>query len=111
MADVIQKAGAWFSYGERRLAQGRDNVKELLKNEPELAEEIEKKIMENVDKISVKPAKKKGAKGKGKKGSTSSSEADDFDSDDTSPAVVESAEPEAESVSDIDAGIDIMVED
>lgn len=43
--NVIQKSGAWFSYGDMRLGQGRDNVKELFLNSPELAEEIEKKIV------------------------------------------------------------------
>ena len=43
--NVIQKSGAWFSYGDMRLGQGRDNVKELFTNSPELAEEIEKKIV------------------------------------------------------------------
>lgn len=42
--DVIQKSGAWFSYGDMRLGQGRDNVRELFSNSPELAEEIENKI-------------------------------------------------------------------
>ena len=42
---IIQKSGAWFSYGDMRLGQGRDNVKELFLNSPELAEEIEKKIV------------------------------------------------------------------
>ncbi|MBQ7809506.1 MAG: recombinase RecA [Clostridia bacterium] len=56
-ADVIQKAGAWFSYGERRLGQGRDNVKILFQQEPELAAEIEKKLWENIDKLTAKPGK------------------------------------------------------
>ncbi|MBE6820528.1 MAG: recombinase RecA [Ruminococcaceae bacterium] len=43
--NVIQKSGAWFSYGDMRLGQGRDNVKELFLSNPELAEEIEKKII------------------------------------------------------------------
>jgi len=43
--NIIQKSGAWFSYGDMRLGQGRDNVKELFINSPELAEEIEKKIV------------------------------------------------------------------
>ena len=43
--NIIQKSGAWFSYGDMRLGQGRDNVKELFINNPELAEEIEKKIV------------------------------------------------------------------
>lgn len=43
--NVIQKSGAWFSYGDMRLGQGRDNVKELFINSPELADEIEKKIV------------------------------------------------------------------
>ncbi len=50
-ADVIQKSGAWFNYGETRLGQGRDNVKELLKNNTELAAEIEAKLWENADKL------------------------------------------------------------
>lgn len=43
--NVIQKSGAWFSYGDMRLGQGRDNVKELFLNSPELAAEIEGKIV------------------------------------------------------------------
>ncbi len=43
--NIIQKSGAWFSYGDMRLGQGRDNVKELFVNNPELAEEIENKIV------------------------------------------------------------------
>lgn len=41
---VIQKSGAWFSYGETRLGQGRDNVKTLLKGNGALSDEIEKRI-------------------------------------------------------------------
>ena len=44
--NIIQKSGAWFSYGDMRLGQGRDNVREVLSNSPELADEIEKKINE-----------------------------------------------------------------
>jgi recombination protein RecA len=49
--NVIQKAGAWFSYGETKLGQGRDNVKEFFKNNLEIAAEIEKKTLEEVSKI------------------------------------------------------------
>ena len=42
---VLKKSGAWFYYGETRLGQGRDNVKKLFEDNPELAEEIENKIM------------------------------------------------------------------
>ena len=56
-ADVIQKSGAWFNYGETRLGQGRDNVKELLKNNDELREKIEKELWANVDKLSSRPKK------------------------------------------------------
>lgn len=50
-AEIVQKAGAWFSYDGRRLGQGRDKVKELLKTDKELAAEIEKKLWENIDKL------------------------------------------------------------
>ena len=56
-ADVMQKSGAWFYYGEMRLGQGRDNVKELLKNDDRLRNEIESKLWENVDKLSTRPKK------------------------------------------------------
>jgi len=41
---IIQKSGSWFSYGESKLAQGREAVKKLMLDNPELAEEIEGKI-------------------------------------------------------------------
>ena len=43
---VIKKSGSWFSYGDTKLAQGRDAVKQLLLDNPELSEEIEKKVRE-----------------------------------------------------------------
>ena len=60
-AEVVQKAGAWFSYKDQRLGQGRDKVKELLKNDPELAGKIEKELWENIDKLYNRkaPAKSK----------------------------------------------------
>jgi recombination protein RecA len=42
--DILKKSGSWFSYGETRLGQGRDAVKNLLRDNPELSEEIEEKI-------------------------------------------------------------------
>ena len=45
---IITKSGSWFSYGDSKLGQGRDAVKALLKDNPELCEEIEAKIMEKL---------------------------------------------------------------
>jgi recombination protein RecA len=44
--NIIKKSGSWFSYGDTKLGQGRDAVKNLLIDNPELSEEIEKKIIE-----------------------------------------------------------------
>ncbi len=44
--NILKKSGSWFSYGETRLGQGRDAVKNLLRDNPELSEEIEAKIFE-----------------------------------------------------------------
>lgn len=44
--NIIKKSGSWFSYNDTKLGQGRDGVKQLLKDNPELAEEIEKQIKE-----------------------------------------------------------------
>jgi recombination protein RecA len=48
--EVVKKSGSWFSYGETRLGQGRDAVKQLLADNPELTQEIEKKILEKLSK-------------------------------------------------------------
>ena len=45
---IIKKSGSWFSYGESKLAQGRDGVKALLKDNPELCEELEAKIKQAI---------------------------------------------------------------
>ena len=42
--NVLKKSGSWFSYGETRLGQGRDSIKSILLDNPELAEELEAKI-------------------------------------------------------------------
>jgi recombination protein RecA len=42
--DIVQKSGAWFSYGDVRLGQGRENAKQYLRENPELAEEVEARI-------------------------------------------------------------------
>ncbi|MDE6459296.1 MAG: hypothetical protein K2K52_00485, partial [Paramuribaculum sp.] len=62
--DIIQKSGAWFSYDGSKLAQGREAAKKVIQDNPELAEELEEKIM---------AALKEGAKTKPAKGSKSKS--------------------------------------
>lgn len=46
--EIIRKSGAWFYYGEQRLGQGRENVKILFKQNPDLADEIEKQVREKM---------------------------------------------------------------
>ena len=64
--EIVQKAGAWFSYNGERIGQGRDNSKEFLSTHPEIAQEVEAKVRENVDKLYDKipgrPAPKDAAK-------------------------------------------------
>lgn len=45
--EIIEKSGAWYSYGDIKLGQGRENAKQYLKEHKELADELEKKIREN----------------------------------------------------------------
>ena len=47
--DIVSKSGSWFSYGETRLGQGRDTVKQLFIDNPELADEVETKIKEAIE--------------------------------------------------------------
>jgi len=47
LQNIVKKSGSWFSYGETKLGQGRDSVKQLLEDNPELANEIEDKIFDS----------------------------------------------------------------
>ncbi|MBQ4332346.1 MAG: recombinase RecA [Clostridia bacterium] len=49
--DIIEKSGSWFGYGGERLAQGRDNARDYLREHPEIAAEIEAKVRENMHKL------------------------------------------------------------
>lgn len=60
--DIIQKSGAWFSYGDMRLGQGRDNVKNYMLENPDFAEQIAKQVMDNKDQLNTSGKGKKTAK-------------------------------------------------
>jgi recombination protein RecA len=49
MKEIIDKSGAWYSYSGNRIGQGRENVKQYLKGNPEIAQEIETKVLEAFD--------------------------------------------------------------
>ena len=51
LSEIIKKSGSWFSYGDTKLGQGRDGVKILLNDNPDLMEELESKIMNTITKI------------------------------------------------------------
>ena len=107
-ADIITKSGSWFSYGDRRLAQGRDKVKQLLLEDHELAEELEKAIMAKSEEIATKPLVK-GSKtfksGKGKKGDKEEAVPENAD-------VIETEEPiDAKPQKSSDSSIDITVDE
>ncbi|MCQ2472089.1 MAG: recombinase RecA [Clostridia bacterium] len=55
--EVVQKSGAWFSYNGERLGQGRDNVKKLIEENEELAADIEKKVLENIESLTKAPVR------------------------------------------------------
>ena len=55
---VSKKGGSWFSYGDRRLGQGRDNVKQLIKDEPEFAAQLEQEIKEKIAEVQATSDKK-----------------------------------------------------
>ena len=51
--DVIKKSGSFFSYGDTKLGQGRDNVKAVLNDNPDLCEELEAKISEKIKELGL----------------------------------------------------------
>jgi len=50
--DIIHKSGAWFSYGDQRLGQGRENVKEYMLANPDFMAEVEQKVKEHISELS-----------------------------------------------------------
>jgi recombination protein RecA len=55
-AKIVEKSGAWLSYGDLRIGQGRENSKQFLKENPELAAEIERKLRQSLGLDPVEPA-------------------------------------------------------
>ena len=51
--NIIKKSGSWFAYEDNKLGQGRDAVRQLLDDNAELCEELEKKIKDAVNKVEV----------------------------------------------------------
>ncbi len=91
--DIINKSGAWFSYGETRLGQGRDNVKLLLAREKNLAEEIDRKVRERF----MQESKREQIKSK--------------DEEKSAPAAAEAPKSPAKRAGSVRAKIDILVDD
>lgn len=57
--NVLQKSGSWYAYDTTKLGQGRESVKELLLDNPELMAEVERKIINKIKGVEEAPAKKK----------------------------------------------------
>ena len=98
---ICKKSGAWFSYGDTRLGQGRDKVKMLLEENEELAKEIEEKVLANIDHLRETKKMKKGAK------------VPEITPNISSPAEKKTAkkEPAKKAPAKADAKLDILVED
>ncbi len=60
--EIIKKAGTWYSYGEERIGQGRENAKNYLRSNPETAKDVENRIKVSYGLIEEKPVEKKAAK-------------------------------------------------
>lgn len=60
--DIVNKSGAWYSYGDMRLGQGRENAKDFLRQNPELCEEIEQKVKLHYGLIQEEPEADEKAK-------------------------------------------------
>ena len=66
--DIIKKSGTWFSYGENRIGQGKENAKQFLRDNPDIADEVERRIREKLagesqasEEATKKPADKNAA--------------------------------------------------
>ncbi len=74
--DIVQKSGSWFSMGDERIGQGKESVKTYLQANPDIAEEVEAKVRENLLKAAAPKAPAKAAE------RPVAISADDFDDED-----------------------------
>ena len=75
--EIVQKSGSWFSMGDERIGQGKDSVKAYLQANPDIAEEVEAKVRENMSKLmGIEPKAAKAAE------RPVAISADDFDDED-----------------------------
>lgn len=108
--DIIKKSGAWFSYDGNRIGQGRDNAKEFLKNNPEIAQKVEDELMQNREKLSfTRSTKSKKTVKTAKEDDETSSEEVSKDKVQTTPVSEDVSEQENNSRTD-DSDIDITVD-
>ncbi|MDD6806969.1 MAG: recombinase RecA [Oscillospiraceae bacterium] len=96
--DIIHKSGAWFSYGDQRLGQGRENVKEYMLQNPDFMAEVEQKVKDQISelKTSAKPAFKGGKM---------------HEVPVNSPAATEAPNPKPTTAASAKAKLDITVDD
>ena len=66
-AKLVEKSGAWLSYGDLRIGQGRENAKQFLKDNPELADEIERKLRQSLGLAPVEPGAGRGCSRSGRR--------------------------------------------
>ena len=80
--DIVQKSGSWFSMGDERIGQGRDSVKAYLMDNPDVAEQVEAQVRENLYKLTGGKPKGTAAAAAAKPAAKAVSvDADDFDDD------------------------------
>ena len=103
--DIIKKSGAWFSYGGNRIAQGRDNAKIYLKDNPEVAKQIEEEVLSKKDQFNFAKSSKST---KAKAGKSSKDSADDAEQEEELQVQEQSTPVESRTSS---ADIDIMVDE
>ena len=56
-AEVVDKSGSWYSYGDQRIGQGKENARQFLKDNPEIAAEIEEKVRADAGLVDIEPLK------------------------------------------------------
>lgn len=99
---IVKKGGAWYSYNEMKLGQGRDNSKEFLKNNPEIMAEIEALIMQKEGEIVLASGKKKKDAKLEKKAAEAAGRPDESVDEPQMPDLTVSAEDDFEEFAPVD---------